>query len=176
MRRECEARVRTDHFATASMHAVASATAICGECGTRVPYPCLGDFSYGAFILWRSDGKAFRHLAAIGHPVWEEVERILSVAARGDQLQEVVARIADRDDGRAFTLSMVCPACGSRRFRSWGGERSGFIDVPDATFSFFASLPMKSKAALVRSKLLEIDGERGDAPPLDDDGRPEGES
>jgi hypothetical protein len=127
---------------------------VCAYCKHDFPYPSLGDFSYGLFILHREDGRAFRYLQATDHEVWDFVEA--HVKSRGGQraglgivLQEVVARLADRSEGRSFTTDMVCPYCKSRRFRDWGGEQVSSAEIADATFQSFTALAESSKECLV---------------------------
>ena len=135
------------------MHKVAMCNAVCARCKRNFPYPSLGDFSYGLFILHREDGRAFRYLQAIDHSAWDFVAtRVHEIVRPGpgvSVLQEVVARLTDRSEGRAFTMEMVCPYCKSRHFHDWGGEQVSIEEIHDATFHSFNSLDQSAKERLV---------------------------
>jgi hypothetical protein len=149
--------------------------AVCGHCKRDFPYPSLGDFSYGLFILHREDGRAFRYLQASDNDVWDFVEARIKapsnvpVASSGAVLQEVVARLADPSEGRSFTMEMVCPYCKSRHFHDWGGEQVSSEEIPDATFHSFNSLNQSAKERLIHELEKQILGEcgTGDSGPAD---------
>ena len=144
------------------VHSVATFAATCDACSRTLPYPCLGDFAYGTFVLSREDGRAFRYLAAIGHPVWRRVEEILGADASPDVLQETVARVADKEENYRFTIGMVCRHCGSNRFRDWGHHRVGTITVEDATFTSFEALSQCERESMVAETAGRIQGEPRD--------------
>lgn len=136
------------------MPTVATYKAICAGCKREFPYPSLGDYAYGCFILHREDGRAFRYLQAVDNDVWDFVAARLP--AKTDEsitlLQEVVARLADRSESHSFTMAMVCPYCKSRYFRDWHGEDVASVEIPEATFQTFGALGNDDKESLV-SKL-----------------------
>lgn len=144
--------------------------AVCGECCRDFPYPSLGEFAYGSFILTREDGQAYRYLEAIGNPVWDFVAARMPIPRNEADspcvsvLQEVVARLADRSQGKLFTMDMVCPYCKSRRFRSWGGDDVSLAEIPDATFRAFTALDESSKQGLVKELKKLIHAEQSAAP------------
>jgi hypothetical protein len=128
--------------------------AVCAHCKRNFPYPSLGDFAYGSFILNREDGRAFRYLWAIDNSVWNfvaaRVQEIVRPGPGAAVLQEVVARLADRSEGRSFTMENVCPYCKSRHFRDWGREQVSQAEIADATFHSFTALDEKGKERLVK--------------------------
>lgn len=157
------------------MASIAMCKAVCGDCEGEFPYPWLGDFAYGDFILHREDGCGFCYLQAIDNDVWDFVAarvrpgRNVHVSESGAILQEVVARLADHAEGQSFTMEMVCPHCRSRRFGSWGGERVSFAEIPDASFQSFSSLDDRGKERLIceleKQVKAEQVGEPNAAPP-----------
>ena len=134
--------------------------AVCGYCARESPYPELGDFAYGQFILHRDDGQDFRYLQGLGNDVWDCAAAHVSAGL----LQEVVARLADAPAGRYFTIAMVCPYCGSRRFRDWGGEQLSSRDIPSATFRAFAALGPAEKKGLLERLAHDLNAEPAASP------------
>jgi hypothetical protein len=145
-----------------TMPTVSMCKAVCGTCEREFPYPSLGDFAYGEFILHSNDGSTFRHLYAINNEVWDyaaaRVPPMQNVPVResGGLLQEVVARLADDTEGRGFTMKMVCPHCRSHHFRDWGRERISVEEIPDATFQSFTSLDDEARENLLDKLEKEI--------------------
>jgi len=127
------------------MPAIPMCKATCADCGRQFPYPELGDFAYGEFILHRDDGQDFRYLQGLGNEVWDCAAAHVSTGI----LQKVVARLVDAPAGRYFTIAMVCPCCGSRRFRDWGGEHLSSREIPSATFRAFSALGLAEKEGLL---------------------------
>lgn len=151
-------------FAMTQMKTVSTCVATCADCGRGTPYPFLGDFAYGTFILSRLDGKAYRHLDAIGNPAFEEISRVLGGRASTSVLQDVVARSADSEGTAPFTMDMVCPLCGSHHFESWGGECVGTVQIPEASFNVLMGLPPTQRAELIQRRQQEIKGEQSGEP------------
>ena len=149
------------------MNRVAMCNAVCGHCKRNFPYPSLGDFAYGDFILHREDGRAFRYLHAIENAVWDFVAARVkpksqgAIRSSGVILQEVVARLTDPSEGHSFTIAMVCPYCKSRHFQEWGGEQASSEEISDATFHSFNSLDQSSKEPLVREIERLVNAEQG---------------
>ncbi len=140
--------------------------AVCRSCGRDFPYPALGDFSYGSFVLHREDGRAFRYLRALDHAVWNfveeriESEREPPANTRPSVLQEVIARLADRSEGLSFTMYMVCPYCKSRIFQTWGGEQISSEEIPDASFHTFSAMTIAGKVQLIAELRNQVKSEQ----------------
>jgi len=99
--------------------------ATCGRCDRAYEARSADlSFSYGTFIAVSRNG-ALAELTALGHPVWDEVDRLLTAhpAARGLDpdgrrwlLHHAVELAVDPDpEGAPYCLSgSTCPRCGSR--------------------------------------------------------------
>jgi hypothetical protein len=139
---------------------VAMCRAECGDCGKQFPYPFLGDFAYGGFILRRADGFSFCFLSAFDNPAWDfvsaHVQKKGHVQEWGPVLHEVIARLADKVDGHSLTTQGLCPHCGSHCFRDWGQERISWAEIQEVTFRSFTALDEQSKEALVHRLELEV--------------------
>jgi hypothetical protein len=136
------------------MHKVDLCKAVCANCQRDFPYPSLGDFAYGNFVLNRADGREFRYLQAGDNPIWDFVREFLKPhnTEQIEVFQEVVARLADSSAGQTFTMKHVCPYCGSNRFRDWGSQYQSALELAEATFEAFNALPDHAK----RQRVVEL--------------------
>ena len=124
---------------------VATFTACCASCGGTFSHPDLGDFAYGLFVFTGERGTVFALLEAIGHPVFELVSRVLtdtntSGEDGGSLIPEVCANVADPVAAQRLRCHHVCPLCQSDSWKWWGGERTGAMDIADASYSEFQLL------------------------------------
>jgi hypothetical protein len=117
------------------MREITTAAAKCANCCQSFSHPSLGDYSYGQAVLSTTDGKHFATVDAFA----EFPQRAAALAGQGD-IWPVLASLADPIAGQSLSASIHCAHCGSSRLEFWGGNKSGTVHVPAATFSAASSL------------------------------------
>jgi hypothetical protein len=132
---------------------VATFKAKCASCRSEFAHPSLGELSYGNFLFTGTNGTVFCYFNALGHPIWDLVDRtlssVLASADRGAAIQATCAALADPQDDQSFLNSRVCPSCRSSDWEWWEGEKVGEVEVPDATFNRISSLSRQDQVAAV---------------------------
>jgi hypothetical protein len=130
---------------------VATFAACCADCGGTFSHPDLGDFSYGVFVFTGEQGSVFAIFDAIGHPVFGVVERVLAEAQAGGEhggspsIPEICANLADPVASQRLRCHHICPLCQSASWKWWGGDRTGAIDIADASYAEFQLLSEQEK-------------------------------
>ncbi len=133
---------------------IATFEAKCADCGEVFAAPCLGDFTYGQFLLFGIQGTVFRYLDAIDCPIFELAASVM-LRNSDKHVCDVVASVADLADGQRMTAKQICPKCHSDHWARWDGRRMGEVVIPDATFDAFNRLSDEMK----RKRLLEFESE-----------------
>ena len=126
------------------MAEISALEAKCATCGHHFSHPSLGDFAYGAAVLSTIDGTHFATADAFS----SFAQRVAALGGKAN-LWPVLAELADPVGGRGFTSSIVCPHCRSPALEYWGGNKTGTIDVPEASFSAAARLNDEMLAARI---------------------------
>jgi hypothetical protein len=134
---------------------VALFKATCGSCSAEFSAPHLGDFAYGEFIFTGELGTVHAFFDA-NNPVWGFLESVLPKSgestkeqiARGSLLQATCAYLADAIEGQSLFNHQICPRCQSSKLSSWGGERTGSVELPEASFLRFMAQPESERQRL----------------------------
>jgi len=129
---------------------IALCKAKCASCGAEFSQPELGDFAYGAFVFTGERGTvhAYFEVFEVPAPVWNFLEDVLPQPHSGELLQGACAHFADPVTGQRLSNKFICPKCQSSNLAYWGGERTGFAEVPEASFSQFMGLPKSERRRL----------------------------
>jgi hypothetical protein len=132
---------------------IATVEAKCGKCCQLFSHPSLGDFSYGQAVLFTTDGKHFATVDAFA-----EFPQRIAALARPDDVWPVLASLADPIAGQYFSASIHCPHCATSCLEYWGGNKSGALLVPAATFVAASSLGDDLLAARISSMKNQHEG------------------
>lgn len=104
----------------------------CKCCGKHFEHPSVGDFAYGEYVLYTTDGKHQVLASAFGEFA-EKVGALFSSSVAGS-FCAALAKLADPVQGTQLTPNIHCPHCASTELEYWEGERVGFTALPEATF------------------------------------------
>jgi hypothetical protein len=120
------------------------------SCRAVFEYPELGDFAYGSFVFFGTEGTAFAHFDALGSEISKVVGDVLGSSCSAETFQGVCARLADPVKGQQLVPNHVCPSCRSSSWESWGGDCVGWMDVPEVTHVAFLSLHHDERRRRIR--------------------------
>ena len=126
------------------MREITTVAAKCASCGQSFSHPSLSELSYGEVILSTVDGRHFVTADAFS----EFSQRVAALSDKGS-FWPTLASLADLVSGQPLTASIRCPHCGAGEIEYWGGDKTGAMLVPEATFDSSAALSRDSLVARI---------------------------
>ena len=133
---------------------------LCEKCQHIFDIPLLSDFSYGKFIAKDKSGKVFAHLQAIDNEGWNRISEIFDNLSENktnyttEHFQWIVGECLDSVNGDKISIAnrYVCPKCHSS-VKYGPGEKTGEMNLPEASFSEFLSLSDEEQTAKIKTLL-----------------------